>query len=586
MRLGVQALLLSPLLILPSAAVETRSSSSRPRGVSPEHAKFYKSGSTDDTFTCISNPSISIPFSRVNDDFCDCPDGSDEPGTAACSSISPLSPPQYGPGPDISGGQAINSTLALPGFYCKNKGHIPAYLPFESVNDGRCDYDVCCDGSDEWAAVGGTKCEDRCKQIGAEHRKSEEIRLKSLRGALKRRKELGTAAARMRKEAELLISDLEVEIQAGEVKVKQAEENLVQVEKREKLKIVRGDGKGKTGGKLGVLVGLSKNRVTELRTALEKTRKQRDAMVARVTELEDLLLALKTDYNPNFNDEGVKVAVRGWEDYAARETDDVWSEDEDRDLTAILAEDSDSNGINWAEFEEVEPESDVDALYQVASYLPAPLQAWIDGKVSAIRRILVENGVLPDKSTSGSGEASENKAIKEAKKAVSDAEKSLSDDRLLLDKRKQELEKDYGPDDVFRALVGRCIEKDSGEYTYELCFLTQTKQKSKKGGAHTSLGNFAGFETEQVDEVLPKDGKGLGKGERIVLKYENGQHCWNGPNRSARVVLACSENDEIWKVSESEKCVYRIEAGTAAACGWRDGNEENVKPEQDSKDEL
>ncbi|RMZ77161.1 hypothetical protein DV737_g4493, partial [Chaetothyriales sp. CBS 132003] len=556
-------------------------------GLAKTHdAKFYKAGSTDTTFTCISNPTISIPFSRVNDDYCDCPDGSDEPGTAACSSLSPLSPQQYGPGPQGSGAASIISTPALPGFYCKNKGHVPAYLPFESVNDGRCDYDVCCDGSDEWAAVGGTKCEDRCTQIGAGHRKTEEIRQKALRGALKRRKELGVEAARIRKEAELQITDLEAEILAGEARVKEAEKNVVEVEKREKLKVVRGDGRGKRGGKLAVLVGLAKNRVTELRATLEKTRQQRDAMVARVTELEALLIALKSDYNPNFNDEGVKVAVRGWEDYAARETDDDWSEAEDRDLTAILAEDSESNGVNWADFEEDEPESDIDALYHVASYLPAPLQAWIDEKVAGLRRILVENGILPDTSVSSSIDGTEPKAVQEAKKALSEAETSLSDKRLNLDKHKQELGKDYGPDDVFRALVGKCVDKDSGEYTYELCFLTQTKQKSKKGGAHTSLGNFVGFEVEEVDDDVPKDGKGLGKGERIVLKYENGQHCWNGPHRSARVLLACAEKEEIWKVSETEKCVYRIEAGTAAACGWRDANEEKVKLDQGSKDEL
>ena len=50
--------------------------------------------------------------------------------------------------------------------------------------------------------------------------------------------------------------------------------------------------------------------------------------------------------------------------------------------------------------------------------------------------------------------------------------------------------------------------------------------------------------------------------------------------------MACAEKEEIWKVSESEKCVYRMEVGTAAACGWRDGNEERVKPDSGKKDEL
>lgn len=75
------------------------------------------------------------------------------------------------------------------------------------------------------------------------------------------------------------------------------------------------------------------------------------------------------------------------------------------------------------------------------------------------------------------------------------------------------------------------------------------------------------IETIQVDEPVDADGKGLGQGERIVLKYENGQHCWNGPNRATNVVLACAKDNEIWKVAELEKCIYRMEVGTPAVCG-------------------
>lgn len=81
------------------------------------------------------------------------------------------------------------------------------------------------------------------------------------------------------------------------------------------------------------------------------------------------------------------------------------------------------------------------------------------------------------------------------------------------------------------------------------------------------MGNFAHIEIVAVDEELPADGKGLGSGNRIGLKYEAGQHCWNGPNRSTMVILACAEKDEIWKIVEEEKCVYRMEVGTPAVCG-------------------
>jgi len=37
------------------------------------------------------------------------------------------------------------------------------------------------------------------------------------------------------------------------------------------------------------------------------------------------------------------------------------------------------------------------------------------------------------------------------------------------------------------------------------------------------------------------------------------------------VVLACAEKEEVWKVTEEEKCVYRMEVGTPAVCGVEGG---------------
>lgn len=388
----------------------------------------------------------------------------------------------------------------------------------------------------------------------------------------------------MRREVELRVEDLEVELKGLQIQVKEAGDNLVEVERREKMKAVRGETAGKGGGKLGMLVGLARSRVDELRTHLETTMAQRNSMVQRITELEGLLSALKEEHNPNFNDEGVKRAVRGWEDYAARETNDQWSEAEDRDLTAVLAEDTESNGINWAEFENEpsEADSDVAALYQVTAYLPDSLRLWLDESISSFRRILVENGIIADNSSPAST-ASESKAVQAAKKTLSNAEQEVRNRENDLKRHREDLDKDYGPEGgIFRALKDTCISRDSGEYEYEVCFMGQTKQKPKKGGAHTGMGNFVGFDSEFVDEPAGSSGKGLGRGERLVMKYENGQHCWNGPARSTRVILACAEKEEIWKVSESEKCVYRMEVGTSAVCEQAKGKEE----EGDRKDEL
>ncbi|XP_041968060.1 glucosidase 2 subunit beta [Aricia agestis] len=91
------------------------------RGVFYTHVKYYRPNSNYE-FKCISSKHH-IPFDLVNDDFCDCEDGTDEPSTSACPSGV---------------------------FYCDTqlkKKHSIFSIPSSKVNDGICD---CCDGSDEW----------------------------------------------------------------------------------------------------------------------------------------------------------------------------------------------------------------------------------------------------------------------------------------------------------------------------------------------------------------------------------------------------------------------------------------------------
>jgi len=168
-----------------------------------------------------------------------------------------------------------------------------------------------------------------------------------------------------------------------------------------------------------------------------------------------------------------------------------------------------------------------------------------------------------------------------ARNALDAAKNDHSTKTRELEEQERDLAKDYGQDGIFRALKGKCISTDAGEYTYELCWYDRTTQKSKKGHGNTGMGYFDRIDVEMSDEEERADGKGLGKGRRMVLRYENGQGCWNGPNRRTDVWLACAEKDELWRVSESEKCVYRMEVGTPAAC--EDVHEPGVNT---GKDEL
>jgi protein kinase C substrate 80K-H len=217
-------------------------------------------------------------------------------------------------------------------------------------------------------------------------------------------------------------------------------------------------------------------------------------------------------------------------------------------------------------------------VYKFEEYLPKPLRDWFDQKLRDLRVIMIENGILADSSAEGD----ESKAVTDARNRLDAARNELTGDKSSLETHQEDLTKDYGPDDVFRSLKDKCVSVDSGEYEYEMCWMGGTTQKPKKGGGNTAMGTYTRLETLFVDEDVPANGKGLGSGERLAMVFENGQHCWNGPARSTTVIMACAEKDEIWKVVEAEKCVYRMDLGTPAVCN--DGA--TGKAAENLKDEL
>lgn len=218
------------------------------------------------------------------------------------------------------------------------------------MNDGVCDYELCCDGSDEFDHVGDVSCPDKCKDIGKEWRKKNENRQKSMTAALKKRRELVIESQRRRKEVEERIVSLATEITGQDMKVKSLEEALVEAEKKDRGRVFRGSGKG---GKARILAGLAKTRIEELRETLEAVKTQRDDLKSRVVQLEDVFTRFRREHNPNFNDEGVKQAVRAWDDYAAvdRSATGVGEDDTEKDIVEILKPDTESDGINFVEFE-------------------------------------------------------------------------------------------------------------------------------------------------------------------------------------------------------------------------------------------
>ncbi len=97
-----------------------------------------------------------VVVERINDDYCDCADGADEPGTSACSN-----------------GR----------FYCVNAPHRPQFIPSSHVDDGVCD---CCDGSDEPTG----KCANTCAEASNAAMKEAREKAATIMKGVKQRKQM------------------------------------------------------------------------------------------------------------------------------------------------------------------------------------------------------------------------------------------------------------------------------------------------------------------------------------------------------------------------------------------------------------
>jgi hypothetical protein len=109
-------------------------------GIDPAQTEYFYTAKSGGKFSCMDS-SETVPWDAVNDNYCDCADGSDEPGTSAC--------------PDST-------------FFCRNEGGsdwTTETFPSSQVSDGVCD---CCDGSDEPNRL--PTCPNVCKKRSLQNR--------------------------------------------------------------------------------------------------------------------------------------------------------------------------------------------------------------------------------------------------------------------------------------------------------------------------------------------------------------------------------------------------------------------------------
>ncbi|KAI0057754.1 hypothetical protein BV25DRAFT_1352121 [Artomyces pyxidatus] len=508
-------------------------------GVAPALLPRY-SPSAQKTWTCLDG-SKDIPWASVNDDYCDCADGSDEPGTSACPNTS---------------------------FYCVNEGHIGSTISSTRVNDGLCEKE-CCDGSDEPAGV----CANTCKEVGESYRKEYEAARKLRKTGSKIRSTYIAFAQKEKKRLEAAIEASEKEIAEQEKEVARLKDIADRTEalSAEELEIKK-----------------QSPLYTSLLThsaALKSLQREHKKHLEREKALGEILDTMRSNYNPNYQDMAVLEAVRGWEYHAGLphigEAEREEGVDEDDDAAKEDAAEEVPEG-EWTA-EELEHQLDTlletdyvsllmehdkhvgpaesaaeTLLYDVPAYLPDAFipqyEAFRDSLVSWLAKL----GIIRDPASRDAGDASK------AREAYNAADHSLDLAKKELEKANEELSNlfdptGYGADGEWKKLDGLCLTKDTGDYTYEVCLFGEAKQKPNHGGSTFSLGKFTSWHPSH--DVAP------GSPEYYSQQaYTQGTKCWNGPHRSVKLHLSCGTDNALLGIAELEKCEYLFTGTSPALC--------------------
>ena len=143
-----------------------------------------------------------------------------------------------------------------------------------------------------------------------------------------------------------------------------------------------------------------------------------------------------------------------------------------------------------------------------------------------------------------------------AKKVALQLDKKLASSKRELKRLKDEVDgsndSKYGIDGELFIMRDTCHKIESGKYEYEVCIFGKATQRDiGTNGRGTSLGSW--------DKVQ------MNNGQR-TLKWNNGDKCWNGPHRSAEVIVTCGGTTKILSGDEPETCRYVFEMESPIAC--------------------
>jgi len=121
-------------------------------------------------------------------------------------------------------------------------------------------------------------------------------------------------------------------------------------------------------------------------------------------------------------------------------------------------------------------------------------------------------------------------------------------------------EQKYGPGGLLWSMKDECFDVEAGKYTYEVCMMgkaTQRDRGQKSGG--TNLGTWDGMIIHSTEEEEDHE-------FAIEMNWKHGTKCWNGPARSAQVLVTCGAETKLLSADEPQTCTYVLEMESYIAC--------------------
>lgn len=560
------------------------------RGAKEGDISYKKSA---ETFICKDN-SRTIPFKNVNDDFCDCPDGTDEPGTSAC---------------------------ARGRFTCKNKGYKPLELSSMYVDDGICD---CCDGSDETRV----KCPNKCTELAkAEFAQLEKVLAEYKEGSVVRAqhlKNVETSLAQKKSELDKLRDEgkaLKLKLAAAqgiyEVERDFEEGMNKELEYNATLRVHQALGLAELktqelASLLAVLLDLSEVDASQV-DALHTSYSSGELWVKR--EAAAPARAILPDDDDDDGDEDYSGAPHDhedMEDYPPSshddEMEDVYADgaspygDEAASAPAETAAVSEASAAvespchaealsgdprvqkllckvslehaddeamslivhlvrSQKRFHEVELVVGYHALFStfdkalefVKSAPPETHSCLAEfSSIDGICQVsdVLDAAVLELEAPFVSPEATQAKTALDALQTEYDQSLQARKD-IKKHIRHVEKVKEGGHGEMVD-LQDKCFDVVDGKFQYSVCLLQGVTQSEVGSTSRTSLGSYASMQ-ENADGTL-------------TLNYENGQHCHAFGARKATVVLTCGSSNVVEDAREPSTCTYLLRMKSPIAC--------------------